>query len=133
MPGSVKKIPHDKLISMANKVLLMEQLLNCVDSAEHESLHNAQHNTYQNFQNIKCKRSTWNKKASAILFTEALYPGTELNRHSHYCEQDFKSCVSTSSTTRVTLFLNSLKLFPSPALLRIPIFIGTCLPVPPPG
>ena len=30
-----------------------------------------------------------------------LYPGTELNRHSHCCEQDFKSCVSTSSTTRV--------------------------------
>ena len=30
-----------------------------------------------------------------------LYSGTELNRHSHYCEQDFKSCVSTSSTTRV--------------------------------
>ncbi len=29
------------------------------------------------------------------------YSGTELNRHSHYCEQDFKSCVSTSSTTRV--------------------------------
>ena len=31
-----------------------------------------------------------------------LYSGTELNRHSHYCEQDFKSCVSTNSTTRVT-------------------------------
>ena len=30
-----------------------------------------------------------------------LYSGTELNRHSHYCEQDFKSCVSTNSTTRV--------------------------------
>ena len=30
------------------------------------------------------------------------YPGTELNRHSPYSEQDFKSCVSTSSTTRVT-------------------------------
>ncbi len=31
------------------------------------------------------------------------YSGWELNPHSHCCEQDFKSCVSTSSTTRVTL------------------------------
>ena len=30
-----------------------------------------------------------------------LYSGWELNPHSHCCEQDFKSCVSTSSTTRV--------------------------------
>lgn len=28
-----------------------------------------------------------------------LCPGTELNRYSHCCEQDFKSCVSTNSTT----------------------------------
>ena len=35
-------------------------------------------------------------------FFITLYPGTELNRHSHYCEQDFKSCVSTNSTTRVS-------------------------------
>lgn len=30
-----------------------------------------------------------------------MYPGTELNRHSHCCERDFKSRVSTNSTTRV--------------------------------
>jgi hypothetical protein len=29
------------------------------------------------------------------------YPGWELNPHSRCGEQDFKSCVSTSSTTRV--------------------------------
>ncbi len=29
------------------------------------------------------------------------YSGTELNRHGPYGPQDFKSCVSTSSTTRV--------------------------------
>ena len=33
--------------------------------------------------------------------TGAWYSGWELNPHSHCCEQDFKSCVSTSSTTRV--------------------------------
>ncbi len=27
-------------------------------------------------------------------------PGSDLNRYSHCCEQDFKSCVSTNSTTR---------------------------------
>ena len=36
------------------------------------------------------------------------YPGTELNRHSHYCEKDFKSFVSTNSTTRVNIFKNIL-------------------------
>src|SRR5882757_4763671 len=55
-----------------------------------------------------------NKKASTF-FVEASYPGTELNRHSHYCEQDFKSCVSTSSTTRVNTLVKNF------ALLRIPI------------
>ncbi|MCW3115003.1 MAG: hypothetical protein JWR18_3399 [Segetibacter sp.] len=30
-----------------------------------------------------------------------MYPGWELNPHSRCGEQDFKSCVSTSSTTRV--------------------------------
>jgi hypothetical protein len=30
------------------------------------------------------------------------YPGWELNPHEHCCPQDFKSCVSTSSTTRVS-------------------------------
>ena len=32
------------------------------------------------------------------------YPGWELNPHSRCGEQDFKSCVSTSSTTRVNTF-----------------------------
>jgi hypothetical protein len=31
---------------------------------------------------------------------ELLYPGRELNPYKHYCSQDFKSCVSTNSTTR---------------------------------
>src|SRR5882757_9082478 len=94
-----------------------------------------------------------NKKASTF-FVEASYPGTELNRHSHYCEQDFKSCVSTSSTTRVNTLVKNFALLRIPilhrdvstssttrvntlvknfALLRIPILIGTCLLVPPPG
>ena len=34
------------------------------------------------------------------------YPGWELNPHSRCGEQDFKSCVSTSSTTRVNRILN---------------------------
>jgi hypothetical protein len=29
-----------------------------------------------------------------------MYPGRELNPYKHYCSQDFKSCVSTNSTTR---------------------------------
>ncbi len=29
-----------------------------------------------------------------------MYPGRELNPHDHYWPQDFKSCVSTNSTTR---------------------------------
>ena len=45
--------------------------------------------------------NTENKKSGNFLSLFYLYSGTELNRHSHYCEQDFKSCVSTSSTTRV--------------------------------
>jgi hypothetical protein len=38
------------------------------------------------------------KKATLAAFG---YPGRELNPHEHCCPQDFKSCVSTSSTTRV--------------------------------
>jgi hypothetical protein len=33
-------------------------------------------------------------------FSSGLYPGRELNPYSHYWPQDFKSCVSTNSTTR---------------------------------
>ena len=32
-----------------------------------------------------------------------LCPGTDLNRYSRCGEQDFKSCVSTNSTTRAPL------------------------------
>ena len=45
------------------------------------------------------------KPTTTVGFKLSKYSGTESNRHSHYCEQDFKSCVSTSSTTRVTLFV----------------------------
>ena len=38
-----------------------------------------------------------------------LYPGWELNPHDHCWSQDFKSCVSTSSTTRVNTFLKIKK------------------------
>ncbi len=41
------------------------------------------------------------KPTPVVGFDIYKYSGTESNRHSHYCEQDFKSCVSTSSTTRV--------------------------------
>ena|GEM_PF-4470058 len=33
----------------------------------------------------------------------SMYPRWELNPHSHCCERDFKSRVSTNSTTRVSL------------------------------
>jgi hypothetical protein len=39
------------------------------------------------------------QKAAAVAAFK--YSGTESNRHSRCGEQDFKSCVSTSSTTRV--------------------------------
>ena len=42
----------------------------------------------------KALKATANKAFKA-------YPGWELNPHGHCCPQDFKSCVSTSSTTRV--------------------------------
>ena len=32
------------------------------------------------------------------------YPGRELNPHDHHWPQDFKSCVSTNSTTRAEGF-----------------------------
>ena len=36
-----------------------------------------------------------------------MYPGRDLNPHDHYWPQDFKSCVSTSSTTRaIDIMLN---------------------------
>ena len=38
------------------------------------------------------------------------YSGTELNRHGPFGPQDFKSCVSTSSTTRVNTCLIFFKL-----------------------
>ena len=41
-------------------------------------------------------------KKLKIYFQLFLYSGTELNRHGPYGPQDFKSCVSTSSTTRVS-------------------------------
>jgi hypothetical protein len=37
------------------------------------------------------------------------YPGRELNPYSHCWPQDFKSCVSTSSTTRVVIFIKLKK------------------------
>ena len=40
-------------------------------------------------------------KKPAIASKLLKYSGWELNPHSPYSEQDFKSCVSTSSTTRV--------------------------------
>jgi hypothetical protein len=42
---------------------------------------------------------TLNFKKPAIK-ASFLYPGRELNPHDHYWPQDFKSCVSTNSTTR---------------------------------
>ena len=41
-----------------------------------------------------------------------MYPGRELNPYRYYYPQDFKSCVSTSSTTRAKKF-QSLKKFTS--------------------
>ena len=35
------------------------------------------------------------------------YLGRDLNPHGHYCPQDFKSCVSTNSTTKVFSKLES--------------------------
>ena len=46
------------------------------------------------------------KKQLALL---RLYPGWELNPHSRCGEQDFKSCVSTSSTTRVNILKKRTK------------------------
>jgi hypothetical protein len=40
------------------------------------------------------------KKAVSFETAFFLCPGTELNRYGHCCPQDFKSCVSTNSTTR---------------------------------
>ncbi len=57
---------------------------------------------------LKRKTLAWyliNDKAGiSRLITK--YSGTESNRHSRCGEQDFKSCVSTSSTTRVKNFIN---------------------------
>ena len=41
------------------------------------------------------------KKEATFVTSFKAYPGWELNPHSRCGEQDFKSCVSTSSTTRV--------------------------------
>ena len=41
------------------------------------------------------------KPTTVVGFDIYKYSGTESNRHSRCGEQDFKSCVSTSSTTRV--------------------------------
>jgi hypothetical protein len=43
--------------------------------------------------------------AIALILTLFLYPGRDLNPHEHFCSQDFKSCVSTNSTTRADMFL----------------------------
>src|SRR5690606_8497299 len=45
------------------------------------------------------------RKSSFLLsaLTLFLYPMRELNPHDHYWPQDFKSCVSTSSTTRASV------------------------------
>jgi hypothetical protein len=40
-----------------------------------------------------------NKKSPAFARDFLLCPGTELNRYGHCWPQDFKSCVSTKSTT----------------------------------
>gem|GEM_PF-2070852 len=42
-----------------------------------------------------------------MLSHQALYPGRELNPYRYYYPQDFKSCVSTNSTTRADLISNS--------------------------
>ena len=39
-------------------------------------------------------------KKDQRLIIDLLFPGRDLNPHSRFGEQDFKSCVSTSSTTR---------------------------------
>ena len=44
---------------------------------------------------MKLKKSPATKRYRAFL-----YPGRDLNPHGHHCPQDFKSCVSTDSTTR---------------------------------
>jgi hypothetical protein len=41
-----------------------------------------------------------NNRKKGLFF---LYPERELNPHSHYWPQDFKSCVSTNSTIRATM------------------------------
>jgi hypothetical protein len=38
-----------------------------------------------------------------------MYPGRELNPHRYYYPQDFKSCVSTNSTTRAGVILKNKK------------------------
>jgi hypothetical protein len=56
-------------------------------------------------------------------------PGTELNRYGHCCPQDFKSCVSTNSTTGAFILKIILQRTVTP--LRVtPISIGACLPIP---
>ena len=45
-----------------------------------------------------------NKKRETILRkSPVLYPGRDLNPYEHYCSLDFKSNVSTNSTTRATI------------------------------
>src|SRR5687768_17422621 len=43
---------------------------------------------------------TAHKKSPRL--SEGLYPGRDLNPHSHFWPQDFKSCVSTDFTTRAS-------------------------------
>jgi hypothetical protein len=48
-----------------------------------------------------------------------LYPGRDLNPHGHHCPQDFKSCVSTDSTTRAIWLAKVQKGFCSSSLFEI--------------
>ena len=43
--------------------------------------------------------ATWAIKTFEMI--DEVYPRRELNPYRHYCPQDFKSCVSTNSTTGV--------------------------------
>jgi hypothetical protein len=61
------------------------------------------------------KKSELNDRSRFHFRSDFLYSGTGSNRHCHCWQQDFKSCVSTNSTTRVDRFFSK----------KNPDFVGT--------
>ena len=68
------------------------------------------------------------QKVGTYVSTFPLCPGTELNRYPHCCRQDFKSCVSTNSTTRAVDFNDKSTSQIAPHALKLKPSLGYRVP-----